>query len=149
MAVHSDRPGGVLAGATLRHHALRVLRFGIVSGMGLAIDLSLFLTLIHAKTEAFAANMVSSAAALTFVYCASVRRVFRYDGQFIVPMFAAYVVYHVCGTVIVSLAISGLLHAGVVPALAKIGILPATFTANYLFMSWLTARRERWILRTG
>ena len=64
-------------------------------------------------------------------------------------MFAAYVVYHVCGTVLVSLAISGLLHAGVVPALAKIGILPATFTANYLFMSWLTARREQWILRTG
>jgi hypothetical protein len=76
-----------------------------------------------------------------------VRRIFRYDGRFIVPLFAAYVFYHVCGTLFVSWAISGVVRLGVAPAIPKVGILPVTFTANYLFMSWLTAHRERWILR--
>jgi hypothetical protein len=107
----------------------------------------MFLTLVQAGVGAFAANIVSSAAGLTFVYCASVRRIFRYDGRFIVPLFAAYVFYHVCGTLFVSWAISCVVHLGVAPAIPKIGILPATFTANYLFMSWLTGHRERWILR--
>ena len=149
MAVFPDPAGRMSARATLREHAARALRFGIVSGMGLAIDFALFLTLIHANAGAFAANVISSGAGLTFVYCASVRRVFRYDGRFIVPLFAAYVLYHLCGTLAVSWAISGLVRLDVAPAFAKVGILPATFTANYVFMSWLTRRREGWILRTG
>ena len=127
----------------MRHHAGRALRFGLVSGLGLALDVALFLTLVHARVSTFEANIVSSAAGLTFVYCASVRRIFRYDGRFIVPLFAAYVFYHVCGTLFVSWAISRVVHLGVAPAIPKIGILPATFTANYLFMSWLTVHRER------
>ena len=142
-----DRFAGTLSVDGLRYHAARALRFGLVSGLGLALDVALFLTLVHARVGAFEANVVSSAAGLTFVYCASVRRIFRYDGRFIVPLFAAYVLYHVCGTLFVSWAISGVVRLGVAPAIPKIGILPATFTANYLFMSWLTAHRERWISR--
>jgi hypothetical protein len=142
-----DRLAGTVSFDGLRHHAARALRFGLVSGIGLSLDVALFLTLVHAGVGAFAANIVSSGAGLTFVYCASVRRIFRYDGRFIVPLFAAYVFYHVCGTLFVSWVISGVVHLGVAPAIPKVGILPATFTANYLFMSWLTAHRERWILR--
>ena len=142
-----DHLAGSLSLEGLRYHAARALRFGLVSGIGLALDIGLFLTLVHAGVGAFAANIVSSGAGLTFVYCASVRRIFRYDGRFIVPLFAAYVFYHVCGTLFVSWAISRVVHLGVAPAIPKIGILPATFTANYLFMSWLTVHRERWILR--
>src|SRR5207302_9180428 len=91
-----DRAAGILSLEGLRYHAARALRFGLVSGIGLALDIALFLTVIHAGVGAFAANILSSAAGLTFVYCASVRRIFRYDGRFIVPLFAAYVFYHVC-----------------------------------------------------
>jgi putative flippase GtrA len=142
-----DRLAGTLSIEGVRHHAARVLRFGLVSALGLTLDIALFLTLVHAAVGAFEANIVSSGVGLIFVYCTSVRRIFRYDGRFIVPLFAAYVFYHVCGTLFVSWAISGMVHLGVAPAIPKIGILPATFTANYLFMSWLTAHRERWILR--
>jgi putative flippase GtrA len=138
---------GTLSLGGLRDHAARALRFGLLSGVGLALDIALFLTLVHVGVGAFEANVVSSGAGLTFVYCASVRRVFRYDGRFIVPLFSAYVLYHVCGTLFISWAISGVVQLGVAPAIPKVGILPATFTANYLFMSWLTAHRERWILR--
>jgi putative flippase GtrA len=144
-----DRLAGILSLDGLRHHAARAVRFGLVSGLGLTLDVALFLTLVHAGVGAFEANVLSSAAGLTFVYCASVRRIFRYDGRFILPLFAAYVFYHVCGTLFVSWAISGVAHLGVAPAVPKVGILPATFTANYMFMIWLTARRESWILRTS
>lgn len=134
---------------SLRGHALRALRFGVVSALGLALDFSLFLTLIRLGVSPFAANLASSAIALTFVYCASVRRVFRYEGRFIAALFIAYLVYHVCGTLLISLFISEVVHRGVAPALVKIGIIPATFGANYLFMHWLTTNRERWIARVG
>src|SRR3954452_19895741 len=147
MLPHPDCVAGSLPLGGLRYHAARALRFGLVSGIGLALDVALFLTLVHAGVSAFEAIVGSSAAGLHFVYCAAVRRIFRYDGRFIVPLFAAYVLYHVCGTLFVSWAISGVVRLGVAPAIPKIGILPATFTANYLFMSWLTAHREQWIVR--
>src|SRR5207253_5792511 len=127
----------------IRWHVRRALRFGLVSGAGLAIDLTLFLALVRAGVGPFAANILSSATALTFVYCVSVRRIFHYDGRFIVPLFAAYVLYHVCGTLAVSAVVSALVHACVAAGLAQVGILPAAFIANYLVMSWLTGNRER------
>jgi putative flippase GtrA len=145
MALVPDmRPGGHISFPSLRWHAVRALRYGIVGTAGLALDLSLFL-LMQAAVGPFVANIVSSGAALTFVYCVSVRGIFRYHGKFIVPLFAAYTAYHVCGTLVVSEVISALVHAGVAPALAKVGILPVTFSANYLFMSWLTRNRQRWL----
>jgi putative flippase GtrA len=143
-AFSDNRPVGPLCFADIGWHLRRAFRYGLISGAGLAIDIVLFLLLIRAGVGPFAANMVSSGTALTFVYCRSVRRVFHYDGRFIVPLFAAYLLYHLCGTLVVSWAISALLHAGVAPAVAKVGILPATFTANYAFMSWLTRSRARW-----
>src|SRR5436305_14499583 len=121
MVTLPERPAGTLSGDGLRYQAARGLRVGLVSGLGLALDIALFLTLVHSRVGAFDANVVSSAAGLTFVYCASVRRIFRYHGKFIVPLFAAYVIYHVCRTSLVSSAISGLVKIGVAPALPTVG----------------------------
>lgn len=145
MPLLPDRLADHLSPASLRFHAGRAFRYGLVGGAGLALDLTLFLVLVHARFSPFAANIVSSATALTFVYAVSVRRVFRYGGRFIVPLFAAYVFYHVCGTLLVSWVISRLVQEGAGPALAKIAVLPLTFGANYAFMSLLTRRRERWV----
>src|SRR5437870_4602991 len=131
MASASDAPPDLITFADIKWHAARAFRYGIVSGAGLALDISLFLILVRAGIGPFAANIISSATGLTFVYCVSVRRIFRYDGRFILPLFAAYVLYHVCGTLVMSGAISGVVHAGIAPALAKVGILPLTFSANY------------------
>jgi putative flippase GtrA len=141
--------GGILSVSNLRFHAIRAMQYGLVSGIGLAIDFALFLTLMRVGLSPFAANIVSSATALTFVYAASVRRIFRYHGQFIVELFAIFLIFHLIGTPFVSWIISKLAGFGVVPVLAKVGILPATFAVNYLFMSWLTARRDEWIARMG
>ena len=145
MASASDAPPDVITFGDIRWHAARALRFGLVSGIGLVLDLALFLLLVRAGVDPFTANVISSGTGLTFVYCVSVRRIFRYRGRFIVPLFAAYLLYHVCGTLAVSEIISLVIRAGLAPVLAKVGILPVTFSANYLFMSWLTHKREPWV----
>jgi putative flippase GtrA len=140
----SDAPPDLITFADIKRHVRRALHFGLVSGAGLAVDLTLFLILVRAGLGPFVANIASSGTALTIVYCVSVRRIFRYEGRFIVPLFALYLTYHVCGTLIVSEVVSVLVYSGVPPPLAKVGILPATFAANYAFMGWLTRRRQRW-----
>ena len=121
-------------------HRGKVLRFALVSGLGLAIDFALFLGLVALSFSPLAANAVSGACAVTFVYFASVRRIFSYAGRFLLGLFLAYVAYQVVGVSAASFAVSFLAAQLVSPALAKILILPVTFSANYLFMSLLTRR---------
>lgn len=131
--------------AAARLHAARIARFAAVSGTGLALDLILFLAQVWAQVPALMANAVSSTVAVTFVYLVSVRRVFRYDGGFLLAMFAAYVSYQLCGIALGSWAVEGLIASAFPPIAAKIAILPLTFGANYLFMWWLTSSPERWV----
>jgi len=128
---------------SLPHHIRKVWHFGLVSGAGLILDIALFLTLLSLGVSAFLANLASSAAAVSFVYAASVRRVFRYRGRFLFGMFAAYGVYQCAGILAGSWAVQALVRLALVPAAAKIAILPVTFSANYLFMQWLTSREWR------
>lgn len=121
---------------------MRVGRFAAVSGIGLALDFALFLTLVGLGIVPFAANAFSGACAVTFVYFASVRRVFSYRGSFLLHLFVAYLVYQVCGVAAASLAVAYLAEEWVSPGLAKILILPVTFTCNYLFMALLTRKAK-------
>ena len=81
MPAPSAHPASTSPSINWREHAIRLFRFSIVSGTGLALDLLLFMALIAAAVAPFVANMLSSAAAVTFVYAASVRRVFRHNGD--------------------------------------------------------------------
>ena len=130
----------------LTFHGSRVMRFAFVSGTGLTLDFSLFLSLHGAGISAFLANCVSSAAGLCFVFFASVKHIFRVEDTFMFPMFWAYIAYQITGTVICSEVISALHHSGLglSAAAVKIAILPITFLANYGFMAWLTSNHRSW-----
>ena len=130
--------------AWAKPHAKKLLGFAAVSGTGLALDFCLFVALLSLRVPVFTANAMSSFSAVTFVYFASVRRVFHYGGEFHVAMFAAYAAYQVCGIAAGSWAVQSLILFGLRGAVAKLAIVPVTFTANYLFMSWLTANPQRW-----
>jgi hypothetical protein len=58
-------------------------------------------------------------------------------------LFGLYLGYQIAAVALASWAVDALVIAGVTPILAKIIILPATFTANFVFMSWLTKSRAR------
>lgn len=125
-----------------RRFAARVLAFGLVSGIGLALDYGLFLILAENGLRAGFTNLVSASAAVTFVYFASVRRIFDYAGRFLFRLFAAYVVYQLVAVAAASWAVDWLVSGPrVAPVWAKAAILPLTFFANFLFMSWLTRAR--------
>jgi putative flippase GtrA len=127
-----------------KEHFKKLLHFACVSGTGLALDFCLFLALLLFRAPPFAANMASSFAAVTFVYFASVRRVFRYGGKFHAAMFATYALYQACGIAAGSWAVQSLMLVGFPGPVSKLLIVPLTFTANYLFMAWLTANPARW-----
>jgi len=116
----------------------KLLGFAFVSGLGLAIDFAIFLLLVALSLSPLAANAVSGSCAVTYVYFASVRRIFSYQGTFLFGLFLAYLVYQIAGVTAASFAVSFLASHFMAPALAKVAILPVTFSANYLFMSLLT-----------
>ena len=126
-------------------HVFRIMRFALVSGTGLAIDIVVFIGLIAGGTSAFLGNALSSAMAVTFVYYAALRGVFRYDGRANVQMLLAYILYQIGGIIMSSWAVSALITHQLSPAISKVLILPVTFGANYLFMLWLTSHAGRWL----
>ena len=131
----------------LRGHLSRVFRFGIVSGIGLGLDMLTFLGLVGIGFSPLHANLLSSVAGVTFVYFALVRRIFSYEGRFHLTMFSAYLTYQACGIAAGSWLVGLLAALGLLPIFAKMAILPITFSANYLFMGWLTSRATRWAAR--
>jgi putative flippase GtrA len=132
----------VAAQTSSRTWLIRVAGFALVSGAGLAIDFGLFLALVEGLgVRAGPANFVSAAAAVTFVYFVSVRRLFEYQGRFLLLLFAFYVGYQVVAVAAASWAVDWLAVNMFVPAIAKLVILPVTFSANYLFMSAITRPR--------
>jgi hypothetical protein len=78
------------------------------------------------------------------VFVVSARRIFESSEHFLLGLFAVYAAYQVAAVSAASWAV-GALDAALDGRylLAKTLVLPFTFTANYLFMSWLFAARAR------
>ncbi len=127
-----DRPGR-------RLFLLRLWSFGIVSATGLALDVGGFSLLVHiAHMGPLPANLISATVAVTFVFFVSARHVFRSDGHLLIIPFMIYLIYQAIAVSLASVAVAWLCHAGVLPILSKIAILPVTFIANFLVMARLT-----------
>jgi hypothetical protein len=117
--------------------ATNVAGFAVLSGVGLTIDLGVFSALVHYGLRPGYANLVSATLAVTFVYFSSAKRIFRYSGRFLLPLFLLYVAYQLTAVLAASIAVDRLVLAGFKPIITKFMILPVTFTANYLFISFI------------
>jgi putative flippase GtrA len=140
MAISATKPppGGLAAGVWPVLLA-RLAKFAVVSGLGLGLDVLAFCLLLGLGAAPFQANAAGASAAVTWVYFASVRRIFRYGGRSLRGRFAAYAAYQMAGIAAASWAVGGMVHLlGVQPLIAKLAVTPLTFLANYLFMAWLT-----------
>lgn len=125
-----------------RELVAKVLGFAKISGVGLALDVGLFVSLVGFGWPPSFANFVSAMTAVTFVYFVSTRHVFQYQGKFLVPLFLMYLAYQNVAVVAASWAVGTLAALGIEPVLAKGLILPFTFSANYLFLDILTRFRR-------
>ena len=119
----------------------QVIAFGWVSLIGVSLDTGVFLGLVEVGVRPFWASVVGASLAVTFVFFASVRRIFEDRGEFLAAKFAAYVAWQVFLIAAVSVAIEWLVaDGGLRPLWAKLATLPVTFGANFVFMKWLTSR---------
>lgn len=123
---------------------IRLLRFGVVSGVGLLTDVLLYVLLVRSGVPAGWANLVSASVAVSLVFALSQRRVFRYGDRFAVRLFLVYVVYQVLAVSAASGGVAALVtQAGLAPLAAKALVTPLTFACNYGFMTTLFARAAR------
>lgn len=123
-----------------------IVRFGVVSGLGWLIDFCLFVALGWLGAPVWAANMVGASVAVLFVFFASVRHVFEYEGGYLVGKLVAYVVYQAVAIAAASLLIDALTQwFALAPVISKILVTPLTFYANFQFMSLITTGKLRFI----
>lgn len=123
---------------------MKIGRFGLVSGMGWLLDFSTFLLLSWRWLQPGPANVLGALLAITFVFFASTRHVFVYEGGFVWQKFFAYLGYQLCVIALFSAAIQALSTGfGLPPGLAKVLVTPVNFYTNFLFMSVLLGGRLR------
>ncbi|HEB0893496.1 MULTISPECIES: GtrA family protein [Citrobacter] len=121
-----------------------IFRFAVVSGLGWLIDFSIFVLLNSLGFPVWLANIVGATAAVLFVFFASVRKIFQYNGHYILWKLLNYIVYQIIAIICASLLIDFIaLQFGMLPIIAKIIVTPLTFYANFQFMSFLTTGRLR------
>ena len=116
----------------------RIVSFAGVSGAGLCLDYLIYTLLCSGGMTPGLANLISAATAVTFVFAVSVRRIFTGGDRRMTRLFSLYVVYQIVAVSLASYAVE--LATNALDGrflLGKTAILPVSFTANYLFMSWL------------
>jgi putative flippase GtrA len=120
----------------------RIVAFAAVSGSGLVIDYALYALLCSGGTPAGWANLASAATGVTFVFAVSARRIFESSHRFLIGPFLLYAAYQVVAVSAASWAVGAMTHVlDGAYLLGKTTILPLSFSANYLFMSWLFRHR--------
>jgi putative flippase GtrA len=122
----------------------RIVKFAGVSGAGLCLDYAVYALLCRGGLDAGVANLMSAACGVTFVFVVSARRIFAASDRFLLGLFAVYAAYQLVAISCASWAVHGAteLFDGRY-LLGKTVVLPFSFTANYVFMSWLFGARER------
>lgn len=152
----SNLPLPLLRAPAGRPGVRRFLAFTLGSGAGLITDLSIFAVLNALGVPATAANLVSTAAAITVTYFLVTRHSFDAIASW--RTYTAFFAWYGASAIVVSVAI-GALGAGRedMNLVWKLAFVPVTFASNFLFSRWLfrgTARAgvplaARWSARRG
>lgn len=121
---------------------MKIVKFAGVSGAGLCLDYAVYTALCESGLDAGWANLISAATGVTFVFLVSARHIFESERHFDHRLFSLYAIYQVLAISAASAAVGAAteLFDGHY-LLGKTVVLPFTFGANYLFMSWLFAVR--------
>lgn len=119
-----------------------IARFAIVSGLGWAIDFSVFLLLCLMGAPVFVANLLGATLAVLFVFYTSLKPIFLYRGKRTSGKLMRYAAYQACAIPLASAGIDALAHLGTGPLWAKVCVTPLTFLCNFVFMRFLARQEE-------
>ena len=135
-----------------KYHDLIVqaLKFFMISGIGWIMDMCIFTILTtYTKVPTIVCNIISSIAAVTYVYITSTRKTFINTSKKrnLKNKYVYYIIYQVC-MILLSSTLIGLLSRGLgkvsieiiskyCKIIAKIIMTPVTMICNFIFMKWL------------
>lgn len=120
----------------------RLAKFTLTSGLGLGLDFGVFAALTALGFPPGPVNMFSAACGVTFVYFASVYRVFSYQGRHLISLLVIYLGYQALAVTAASWSVAEI-SKWAPPLLAKLAILPITFSANFAVMHLITRSRSQ------
>jgi putative flippase GtrA len=118
------------------------LRFGIVSLIGLVIDVAGFLLFVQSSIDYFYASLLSSLIAVSFVFLVSGYWIFRRN-KFSIQKYIFWVFYQVLNIIFFSWAIEFLCLSGYSPVIAKVSVVPASFTLNFFIMRLIAQKKNQ------
>ncbi|KOR33294.1 hypothetical protein TI05_01880 [Achromatium sp. WMS3] len=132
----------------LRDKFLELIRFGLISGVGLLGDLTIFHFLVHsAKWPIIIANLTSAFCAITFVFITSSCTLFQKQGFYWID-YVSWIFYQICSIVFFSWLIKMIVFLSrLEPTISKITTIPFSFITNYLFLAWLIQRGNSYRMR--
>lgn len=156
-----------MAGAVDRRPTIRVHAFALISGIGWLIDFTIFNLLALAGMSLFVANLIGAGLAVSLVFVAGRRFIFR-DARTPLPLaVSAYAMWNVAAILLASWAVAWLAHllamplvtgmtgnalshlglsvqpVYLIPPVAKVVVTPVTMYLNYLAMGVIIERRLR------
>jgi putative flippase GtrA len=111
----------------------RLIRFGLISGIGFICDLLAYFLFLSANFDPFNANILSSALAVSFVYMVAGRFIFI-ENKLTLVKYIFWLLYQLVNIILFSFIISMLVNIGIHPIISKLIIIPFSFFLNYMAM---------------
>lgn len=113
-------------------------QFAGVSGTGWALDFTVFYGLCLLGVPVYAANLVGATVAVLFVFFASLRPIFLYQGTRTHGKLLRYGLYQIIAISLASFCIDAISRQGIPALWSKVLVTPVTFVCNFLFMRHLS-----------
>jgi putative flippase GtrA len=109
-----------------------LFHFGIFSGIGLTMDVTLFYIMVHILSfNVILSNIISAFTAVTFVFLTSNRIIFK-QSDFSYVKYIVYIIYQAVAIISFSFLIKLLINIfSLPPVVSKIIVVPFSFLLNY------------------
>lgn len=128
--------------AICKYGNLPIFRYGLIALAGLTLDIVVFQTLVSLAGWVFLANVISAGCAVTFVYFASLHTIFT-ESKACARRFSLFVAYYAVSIAFFSWVIDALtLHLALLPLVAKLITVPASFLMNYFFAGKIIPQKK-------
>ena len=120
-----------------------LFQFGIFSGIGLTLDVSIFYLLVHIlSVNVVVSNIISAFTAVTFVFLTSNRIIFK-QTKFSYIRYTIYIVYQAVAIVSFSFLIKLIIVVfNLPPVVSKLIVVPFTFLLNYFCTKFIILFRN-------
>lgn len=118
----------------MKNHLLKVIKFGLISGLGLIIDIGTYIILLKGGLFVRTSSAIGSFFAIVFVYSASSFLLTSKLERSKIKFFC-WVSYQIFSIVVFSNIVGYLFSLGMSPISSKLASIPASFIFNYLFIN--------------